>query len=32
MNGLFAGSFSPPTNGHVDIILRAAPLFKTLYV
>ncbi len=32
MNGLFAGSFSPPTNGHIDIILRAAPLFKTLYV
>ena len=32
MNGLFAGSFSHPTNGHIDIILRAAPLFKTLYV
>ena len=32
MNGLFAGSFSPPTNGHIDIIRRAAPLFDTLYV
>ncbi|MCR4622232.1 MAG: pantetheine-phosphate adenylyltransferase [Clostridiales bacterium] len=32
MNGLFAGSFSPPTNGHIDIILRSAPMFETLYV
>ena len=31
MNGLFAGSFSPPTNGHIDIIRRAAPLFDSLY-
>ncbi len=32
MNALFAGSFHPPTNGHLDIIERAAKLFDTLYV
>jgi pantetheine-phosphate adenylyltransferase len=29
---LFAGSFDPPTRGHIDIIERAAKLFKMLYV
>ena len=30
--GLFAGSFDPVTNGHVDIIRRASGLFDKLYV
>ncbi|MDY4001606.1 pantetheine-phosphate adenylyltransferase [Streptococcus orisratti] len=30
--GLFAGSFDPVTNGHVDIIKRASCLFDMLYV
>ncbi|MGT2948851.1 pantetheine-phosphate adenylyltransferase [Streptococcus devriesei] len=30
--GLFAGSFDPVTNGHVDIIERASKLFDKLYV
>lgn len=30
--GLFAGSFDPVTNGHVDIIERASRLFDKLYV
>ncbi|MGT2924581.1 pantetheine-phosphate adenylyltransferase [Streptococcus caviae] len=30
--GLFAGSFDPVTNGHVDIIERAGKLFDKLYV
>ncbi|EJN95077.1 pantetheine-phosphate adenylyltransferase [Streptococcus ratti] len=30
--GLFAGSFDPVTNGHVDIIRRASKLFDKLYV
>jgi len=29
---IYAGSFDPPTLGHEDIALRAAPLFDTLYV
>jgi pantetheine-phosphate adenylyltransferase len=29
---LFAGSFDPPTLGHLDIIQRAASLFKELHV
>ncbi|MQS74914.1 pantetheine-phosphate adenylyltransferase [Companilactobacillus halodurans] len=30
--GLYAGSFDPVTNGHIDIIRRAAKLFDKLYV
>lgn len=30
--GLYIGSFDPLTNGHMDIIERAAGLFDTLYV
>lgn len=29
---IFAGSFDPITNGHLDIILRASKLFDELYV
>ncbi|MDD5511495.1 MAG: pantetheine-phosphate adenylyltransferase [Dehalococcoidales bacterium] len=29
---IYPGSFDPITNGHVDIIRRAAQLFDTLYV
>jgi pantetheine-phosphate adenylyltransferase len=29
---LFPGTFDPPTLGHLDIIRRAAPLVKQLYV
>jgi pantetheine-phosphate adenylyltransferase len=29
---VYAGSFDPVTNGHLDIILRAAPLFDKLIV
>lgn len=29
---VYAGSFDPPTLGHLDIVRRAAPLFDTLYV
>ena len=29
---LFAGSFNPPTLGHLDIIQRAAILFEKVYV
>ena len=29
---VYAGSFDPPTNGHIDIIRRAASLFDTLIV
>lgn len=29
---VYAGSFDPPTNGHVDLIERAAALFDTLVV
>lgn len=31
-SALFAGSFDPPTLGHLDIIKRAAPLFKELHI
>ncbi|KRO00207.1 pantetheine-phosphate adenylyltransferase [Companilactobacillus kimchiensis] len=30
--GLYAGSFDPITNGHLDIIRRASRLFDKLYV
>ncbi|UQS82739.1 pantetheine-phosphate adenylyltransferase [Bombilactobacillus folatiphilus] len=30
--GLYAGSFDPITNGHLDIIKRASRLFDVLYV
>lgn len=30
--GLFTGTFDPLTNGHLDIIKRAAQLFDVLYV
>jgi len=29
---LYAGAFDPPTQGHLDIIRRAAPLFSSLIV
>ncbi|HVJ64565.1 MAG TPA: pantetheine-phosphate adenylyltransferase [Bdellovibrionota bacterium] len=29
---VYAGSFDPPTLGHMDIVRRAAPLFDELYV
>ena len=29
---LCPGSFDPPTNGHIDVIERAAPYFETLLV
>ena len=32
MIALFAGSFHPPTKGHLDIIKRAAKLFDKVYV
>ena len=32
MKAVFAGSFDPPTLGHLDIIERAAPLFSELRV
>ena len=31
-SALLAGTFDPPTLGHIDIIERAAKLFKHLYV
>ncbi len=30
--GIYAGSFDPISNGHVDIIIRAAKLVEKLYV
>lgn len=30
--GLFAGSFDPVTNAHLEILKKASPLFKTLYI
>lgn len=30
--GLYPGTFDPPTNGHIDIIARAARLFDKLVV
>lgn len=32
MNALFAGSFHPPTIGHLDIIKRAACLYDKVFV
>lgn len=32
MNALFAGSFHPPTKGHLDIIRRSACLYEKVYV
>lgn len=32
MKAVYAGSFSPPTLGHLDIILRASKLFDDLVV
>lgn len=32
MKAVFAGSFDPPTLGHLDVIKRAAPLFSELHV
>ena len=32
MKAVYAGSFSPPTRGHVDIIARAAALFDAVVV
>ena len=32
MKALFAGSFSPPTCGHLDIIKRGAGIFDELIV
>ncbi len=32
VKAVFAGSFDPPTNGHLDIIKRAALLFDTIDV
>ena len=29
---IFPGSFDPPTNGHLDIIKRSAPLFDEIVV
>ena len=32
MKAIYAGSFSPPTMGHLDVIRRAAVLFDELIV
>jgi len=32
VKAVFAGSFDPPTNGHLDIIQRASSLFENLDV
>lgn len=32
MKAVYAGSFSPPTNGHLDIIRRAAAMFDEVVV
>jgi pantetheine-phosphate adenylyltransferase len=29
---IYAGSFDPPTEGHLDVINRVLPLFDTVYV
>lgn len=29
---VYAGSFDPPTNGHLDVILRVQPLFDKIYL
>lgn len=31
-NAVFAGSFDPPTSGHLDVIESALTIFDTLYV
>lgn len=31
-NGLYAGSFDPMTNGHLEIVTRAAKLFSRVWV
>lgn len=32
VKAVFAGSFDPPTNGHLDIIKRAAKIFDEVHV
>ena len=32
IKAVFAGSFDPPTNGHLDIIKRASELFDCIDV
>ena len=32
MRALFAGSFHPPTKGHIDIVLRGAQIFDEVVV
>ena len=32
MKAVFAGSFDPPTSGHIDIIRRASPIFAELRI
>ncbi len=32
MKAMFPGSFDPPTNGHMNLIKRAAAIFDELYV
>lgn len=32
LSAVYAGSFDPITNGHLDVIRRGAALFDTLYV
>ena len=31
-NAIYPGSFDPPTNGHLDIVIRASKLFDRLIV
>jgi len=31
-NAVFAGSFDPPTSGHLDVIENAVSIFDILYV
>ncbi|MHC5082218.1 MAG: adenylyltransferase/cytidyltransferase family protein, partial [Planctomycetota bacterium] len=31
-NALYAGTFDPPTNGHIDVIRRAKNLFQGVVV
>ena len=32
VRALFAGSFDPPTYGHLDVILRSSKIFTELHV
>jgi pantetheine-phosphate adenylyltransferase len=32
MKAIFAGTFDPPTLGHWDVVVGAAPLFEKLYI